>query len=194
MRTTQRGWAAEVDQFPNRDRPRASPFASLQQPMDHVFYGVKSTKQFTAAPFSATVLPTVSTATGRRLAHARFLRCRVPSAPARVPCAGNGFLPVQPRPRPSWHRVEPKPPPALPRLPSHASIAALTAPSPAPMPAGYRPPTIPKQDHCLLLELVRVLPSRPLRRRHQHLRSLMSLVEVSSVTRDGHHAGGRNGS
>src|ERR1700760_2422203 len=36
-RTTVRGWAAEKDQFPNRDRPKASPLASPQQPMDHVF-------------------------------------------------------------------------------------------------------------------------------------------------------------
>jgi len=32
-----RGWATENDQFPNRDRPKASPLASPQQPMDHVF-------------------------------------------------------------------------------------------------------------------------------------------------------------
>src|SRR6201996_6603037 len=32
-----RGWATEKDQFPNRDRPQASPLASPQQPMGHVF-------------------------------------------------------------------------------------------------------------------------------------------------------------
>src|SRR6476660_1826168 len=37
MRTTVRGWVAEKDQFPKRDRPKASPLASPQQPMDHVF-------------------------------------------------------------------------------------------------------------------------------------------------------------
>src|ERR1700710_1009824 len=37
MRTTVRGWAAEKDQFPKRDRPKASPLANPQQPMGHVF-------------------------------------------------------------------------------------------------------------------------------------------------------------
>src|ERR1700704_5402739 len=37
MRTTVRGWAAEKDQFPKRDRRKASPLASPQQPMGHVF-------------------------------------------------------------------------------------------------------------------------------------------------------------
>jgi hypothetical protein len=32
-----RGWVAEKDQFPKRDRPKASPLASPQQPMSHVF-------------------------------------------------------------------------------------------------------------------------------------------------------------
>src|ERR1700722_14886026 len=56
MTTTVRGWAAEKDQFPKRDRPKASPLASPQQPMGHVFYGVKSTKNFSAAPLGSNIV------------------------------------------------------------------------------------------------------------------------------------------
>jgi hypothetical protein len=68
-----RGWATEKDQFPNRDRPQASPHASPQQPMGHVFYGVKSTKNPSAAPLRFRIARPVSTAIGGPLIRARFL-------------------------------------------------------------------------------------------------------------------------
>ena len=61
---TTRGWATEINQFPNRDRSMASPHASPQQPMGHVFLQGQATKNLSAAPLPATIAQPVSTATG----------------------------------------------------------------------------------------------------------------------------------
>ena len=78
MRTTVRGWVAEKDQFPKRDRLKASPLASPQQPMSHVFLrGQVHQKVFGRSPRVKDSARPVSAATGGPPIRARFFGCRL---------------------------------------------------------------------------------------------------------------------